>query len=470
MTIPQLKARLSMAQVLNHYHLKPDKKHRLSCPFHDDRMPSMQVYYKTHTAYCFSGNCPTHGASLDVIDFVMHKEGCTKAEAIQRCKAMAGAEVPASVRESVRPKPMTELPRSAVLLKVFTYYCNAVSMTRTAQVYLSSRGLDYKLLAARGLGVGYNSGQMHHGERRDEYLIKSCLQIGLMSASVSGRKSRTGAQQYQVFGRGCLAFALKGRDGKLEGLYFRRVEGDTRNAPATKSGRHYYLRNRRGLWPKYPAVNAGRLLLVESIIDAASVLQNEATADGWEVLALYGTNGFTAEHAEAVARMSELEEVCLFLNGDAAGRKATEVVAAKVRELKPGVSVTSVPVPEGEDCNSLLVNDGADVLAHLIEERVAVEFSSSVGTTKHEAAQRVEEAEEAEHVAEVEQAAQRAECDISEPNDTHVLHSQSTVKRKLDTVNVYDLGYRAMSSELRVKGLRVDQLDTLKVTLQIRLA
>ena len=29
------------------------------CPFHTDKTPSMQVYYKTHTAYCFSTNCKT---------------------------------------------------------------------------------------------------------------------------------------------------------------------------------------------------------------------------------------------------------------------------------------------------------------------------------------------------------------------------------------------------------------------------
>ena len=32
-----------MAAVLSHYHLKPDKKLRLCCPFHEDRTPSMQV-------------------------------------------------------------------------------------------------------------------------------------------------------------------------------------------------------------------------------------------------------------------------------------------------------------------------------------------------------------------------------------------------------------------------------------------
>lgn len=70
----------------------------MSCPFHENWTPSMQVYYKTQTAYCFSGNCPTHGRSLTVIDFVMHKESCTKHEAIERCKAMAGGEVAAHTR------------------------------------------------------------------------------------------------------------------------------------------------------------------------------------------------------------------------------------------------------------------------------------------------------------------------------------------------------------------------------------
>jgi len=78
MEIADIKARLTLAQVLQHYGLKPDKHLRLNCPFHEDKTPSLQVYYKTHTAYCFSANCKTHGRSLDVIDFVMHKENYSK--------------------------------------------------------------------------------------------------------------------------------------------------------------------------------------------------------------------------------------------------------------------------------------------------------------------------------------------------------------------------------------------------------
>jgi len=76
--------------VLHYYGLKPDKQSRLHCPFHEDKTPSLQVYYKTQTAYCFSSNCKTHGKSMDVIDFVMHQENATKAEAINKCKAILG--------------------------------------------------------------------------------------------------------------------------------------------------------------------------------------------------------------------------------------------------------------------------------------------------------------------------------------------------------------------------------------------
>jgi DNA primase len=52
MEIAEIKTRLTLSQVLKHYGLKPDKNLRLRCPFHDDKTPSLQVYYKTHTCYC----------------------------------------------------------------------------------------------------------------------------------------------------------------------------------------------------------------------------------------------------------------------------------------------------------------------------------------------------------------------------------------------------------------------------------
>lgn len=98
MEISEIKQRLSMATVLQYYNLKPDKHNRICCPFHDDKTPSMQVYYKTQTAYCFSSNCKTHGKSLDVIDFIMYKENQDKHNAILKAAGMLnGHAVPAEL-------------------------------------------------------------------------------------------------------------------------------------------------------------------------------------------------------------------------------------------------------------------------------------------------------------------------------------------------------------------------------------
>jgi len=53
MEILEIKQKLSILAVLNHYGL-PVKKGHIACPFHNDKTPSMRVYEKTNTVYCFS--------------------------------------------------------------------------------------------------------------------------------------------------------------------------------------------------------------------------------------------------------------------------------------------------------------------------------------------------------------------------------------------------------------------------------
>ncbi len=188
MEIPEIKAHLTLAQVLHYYHLKPDKQLRLCYPFYEDKTPSMQIYYKTHTAYCFSSNCPAHGKSLDVIDFVMYKEGCSKHEAILKAGQMSTGTVK-------NQKPITELPRITVLTKIFTYFKNGVHNSKPTQEYLQQRGLAYNKTE-----VSYNSGQFHHGARKDTYPIESCVQYGLLLDLEA--KSRTATRPINLLASG----------------------------------------------------------------------------------------------------------------------------------------------------------------------------------------------------------------------------------------------------------------------------
>ena len=364
MEIPEIKSRLTLKEVLDHYNLKPDKHLRLNCPFHDDKTPSLQVYWKTHTAFCFSSNCPTNGKAMDVIDFVMHMEArggqpFSKHEAILKAQEL----IKGSGQNVTK-----DLTKSAVLLKMFTYFKNAVHNSQPAKEYLQSRNLDFEKLE-----VGYNSGQFHHGTRKNEALIKSCVKYGLLLDK--GKKGRTGEPAYQPFGKGGICFALKNREGKITGLYFRSVSD-------SKKARHFYLKDRQGLYPKYPSREARHLILTEAIIDAATLIQQEAITKDFEILSLYGTNGLTEEHLEAIKGLNGLQEVVFWFDGDAAGQAAAEKYKSTLSELKPGIKLSQVETPQGEDINSLLDGHEPEILQELLANRKHFLFSNETAAEK----------------------------------------------------------------------------------------
>jgi DNA primase len=49
MEISEIKAELTIGQVLDHYNLKVDKNNMLTCPFYNDKTPSLQIYPQTNT-------------------------------------------------------------------------------------------------------------------------------------------------------------------------------------------------------------------------------------------------------------------------------------------------------------------------------------------------------------------------------------------------------------------------------------
>jgi DNA primase len=356
MELQEIKQRLTLAQVLQHYGLKPDKHLRLNCPFHEDKTPSLQVYYKTQTAYCFSSNCKTHGKSLDVIDFVMHKENCTKHEALEKCKELISGT-------AIKPSPAEQLTRTAILTKQFTYFRNAVHNSKPAQEYIQSRALDFTRLE-----IGYNTGQFHHGTRKEEALIQSCIQIGLLS--INDRLSRTGETAYKPFAKYCLVFALRNNINQVSGLYFRSTINDS-------DQRHFYLKDREGLYPKYPAPDTAKLILTESVIDAATLLQIPAITDHYSIVALYGTNGLTEEHLQAIQSLLQLTEIILWLNADEAGEAATQKHAQTLQALNKNLHITKVSMPTGEDINSLAqTHHDETIFIDLLNTRTDFSFST----------------------------------------------------------------------------------------------
>jgi len=431
MEIAEIKQKLTIAEVVKHYGLKADKQNRLKCPFHEDKTPSMQLYYKTQTAFCFSSNCQVNGKAIDVIDFILYKENCTKHEAIKKAIQIIGGETTVPVKNTT---PNDHIKRTAFLERMFTYFKNAIHNSKPAQEYLQSRCIEF-----RNTEVGYNAGQFHHGARKDETLIKECLEYGILLDL--GLKARTGDTAYKPFGKWCIVFALRNKANEIVSLYFRSTLAD-------KEQRHFYLRNRQGLYPNYPKTETKKLIITESIIDAASLLEQETIKTNYEILSLFGTNGFTEEHQTAIRNLQQLEEIIFFLNGDEAGSKAVAKYAPMLKAEYPNLKITSVAVPQNEDVNSLLQGHSPEILTHLIDTRKDFDFFIST-----ENAVRIESGEPPQ-----------ANIFLDENIKEEQKETQIT---GLNTANPYNLKYQGNEAMYQIKGFKIEQLDSLKITLQI---
>jgi DNA primase len=449
MEIQDIKTRLTMANVIHYYGLKADKQSRLCCPFHEDKTPSLQIYYKTQTAFCFSTNCQTHGRAIDVIDFIMYKEAITKHEAIKKAVEIIAPVRPLADGEN---KPTTikspSIERAMFLERMFTYFKNGVSNSQPAQEYMQQRGLDF-----RKIEIGYNAGQFHHGARKDETLINECLKYGLLLDL--NTKARTGEAAYKSFGKWCIVFALRNKENQITGLYFRSTLND-------KEQRHFYLRDRQGLYPCYPKKETKRLIITESIIDAATLLQIEQITNNYEILSLYGTNGLMEEHQTAIRSLHQLEEIIFFLNGDEPGIKAVQKYGTMLKAEYKNLRITNVEAPHNEDVNSLLQGHAQEVLIHLIDTRKELDFLFSSEKINDDRTT----PEGIEYDSDRSDPAMSAGAKAASTNDSNEKINEP-ITAGLNTSNPYNIVYQGKEAKYHIKGFKADQMDSLKVTLQI---
>jgi DNA primase len=366
MEISEIKQHLSILKVLAHYGLVPDRNNRLKCPFHDDKTPSFQVYPKTNTWTCFSSNCSA--GSGDHVDFIMKKESITKHKAILKAKEMIGCNgQPVLQQPKVKSESneLTREQRTKVLSEAFTHFVRSLNAKPGKAIqYLESRKLDYK-----NLSIGYDAGTLHKvngttGEQKQLY-----LQAGLLKPDKFGREN-----SYYTRFNGCIVFPLLDKNWNIASLYGRHTE----------QGHHYLEGDHKGLYPGYPSPETAKLILTEAIIDAATLQQVPEITKDFTILALYGTNGFTEEHKQAITELKELKEMVLFFDGDEAGTEAIKHIAGELKQINDKLIITVVDTPKNEDINSLLQGHDPEILTHLLENRNLFPFSIETSSVEKE--------------------------------------------------------------------------------------
>lgn len=378
MEIADIKRELRISTVLAHYSLRADKSWRLCCPFHDDKTPSMQVYTETDTVYCFSGNCKLHGKAIDAIDFIMHMESINKHEAILKAKELLG------YKEPDQSPSYTKVPAGGYE-KLYKVFLTLGKKSEKAREYLQQRGIDKT-------EAGFNDGQWEH--------LKHCI-----------------------------VFALRDKKDKVVSLYGRSIRQQADKFYNNSDAKHYYTRNRKGLYPGYPKSTTKQLILTEAIIDAATIEQHT----NYTPLACFGTNGFTIEHEQALKELKHLEEVIVFFDGDDAGREGTKRVASKVRQINDKLKISVVNTPDDEDVNSLTHSHESGILSHLVEGRKPFIFLPT--------------------------------GQAGSPEITQI--ATQSKSSQLDATNPLKLTYRTVTANYYVKGGLRNEADSMRVSLDI---
>ena len=346
MEIQDIKASLSILTVLGSYNLKPNKNGMLSCPFHKDDKPSLKVYTETNTFNCFG--C---GANGDVIEFIQQKEKLSKHESILKAKSMAD---PSQITEAAQvntKEDKSTLPRIAVLSKLATDSKASLKRTSKAKAYLRERKLDPDKTDAGYIGAEFGKGW-------NQQLQESGLQLGILK--------RNSQNNITPKFRSCLLFFTQNKKSQIVDIYGRSIIPNA-------EGKHFYLNGKhQGIYPAYPSKETRKLILTESLIDAATLLQDEKIKEDYSILALYGTNGLTSEIAEAIGELDKLEELIFFFDGDQAGHEAIKKYAERFTQERPKLKLSKVETPEEEDINSLLQGHDQEILLHLINERSTI--------------------------------------------------------------------------------------------------
>ena len=390
MEIKEIKQQLNIQTVLNHYGVKADKNGMANCPFHPDKTPSFQIYPKSNTYCCFSSNCSA--GTGDAIQFIELKEKQGKHQAILKAKELLGPVAPTSNNSLAKEKEEN-------LNEVFQKLKQNVAKSPRAKAYLKDRHLDKLIISSDSL-VGFN------------------------------------ANSYKDL-KNCIIFPLKNKSNNVVSLYGRSLNKG-----------HYYTENRKGLFPKYPPAETRKIILTESVIDAATLLQQKEITAEYEVLALYGTNGLTAEHNEALSQLKHLQEIVLWLDGDEAGRKATANYEEQFKTQHSTLTISVVAIPQGEDINSLLDGHSPEILTELLknktngstERQLKVEEEKQ---TQNDSIKTIDEQQEAKEEGQLPAVAHR----LNTENPEYITYQKGDLKCVL-------LG-----------GISVQQIDRLRVTL-----
>lgn len=327
---------------------KTGKNYSACCPFHNENTPSFTVSPDKQFYYCFG--C---GASGTALRFVMEFDGLSFPDAVEKLADQINMAVPreaASQREVQQEQEHQSLfKRMEAASQFFERQLREHDKRDRAIQYLKGRGLSGK--AAKFFGIGYAPpgwDNLQEALGTDKTAVRELVTSGMLIEKDDGRT-------YDRF-RDRIMFPIRDARGRYI-AFGGRVLGDEKpkylNSPETpifqKNRELYGLYEARKIRQKLT-----RFVIVEGYMDVVAL----AEFGIHYAVATLGTA--TSEHH--LRRLFKIvPEVIFCFDGDDAGRTAAaRAMETALPVLSDGVQARFLFLPDGEDPDTLVRQEGRD--------------------------------------------------------------------------------------------------------------
>ena len=346
--IDDLLSRVDVVEVIDRY--VPLKKtganFKACCPFHGEKTPSFTVSQTKQFYHCFG--CGVHGTA---ISFLMEFDHMHFVDAVEYLADRAGLTVP---RDAIPEVSQTQKALYDALQQSSAFYQQQLRSTPEAVDYLKRRGISGETAKTFQLGFAPSGWQaLSAATQSSDALLNTS---GMLVRSVSGKS-------HDRF-RNRVMFPIRDRRGREIGFGGRVMDNSEPkylNSPETplfQKGRELYglyeLRRSHRSSPQ-------RIIVVEGYMDVIALAQagiNNAVA----------TLGTATSIEQVAALFRETDEIVFCFDGDSAGRKAARrALESALPSLKSGRDARFLFLPDGEDPDSMVSQQGCDFFLNAIE-------------------------------------------------------------------------------------------------------
>ncbi|MCS4306267.1 DNA primase [Rheinheimera pacifica] len=333
---------------------KAGRNYAACCPFHSEKSPSFTVSPDKQFYHCFG--CGAHG---NAISFMMEFEQLEFVEAIEELAQQHHLEVPRE-QGAVKNRPAAQADDYHLMQQSAGFYQQQLQSHANAamvQQYVAKRGLSAKTLADFAIGYapdGWDNLLKHLSPANHKTLRDQLFELRLINRNDNGR-------EYDFF-RERLMFPIRDKRGRVIAFGGRVLgEGTPKYLNSPESRLFHKGRELYGLYEvRQQPGHVEQILVVEGYMDVVALAEHDIRF----AVACLGT-ATTSDHMHTLFRYTP-KVVCCY-DGDRAGRDAAwRALQSALPQLKDGVELNFVFLPDGEDPDSLVQKEGKDAFLQRI--------------------------------------------------------------------------------------------------------